>query len=153
MRQLSETKRARLARYTRERLLSVDSVLRDTLSRETRVSVRSFIGQYLPALDFYCDAREALERGELSLLKAHLLAQRSETILPQRVKEALGELREPDSTETKMLAVEKADEVLETDPLDASHLFFEELRMIPRALREIGPEEATDEDPSGLCPL
>jgi phosphoenolpyruvate carboxylase len=58
----------------------------------------------------------------------------------------LGEAREPDLTETEVLAVGKADELLEADPLDASHLFFEELRMISRALRETGPEEVTDED-------
>ena len=46
----------------------------------------------------------------------------------------------------------KADELLEADPLDASHLFFEELRMIGRALREIGPEEVTDEDLSEIMP-
>lgn len=45
-----------------------------------------------------------------------------------------------------MLAVEKADELLEVDPIDASHLFFEELRLISRPLREIRPEEVTDAD-------
>ena len=51
-----------------------------------------------------------------------------------------------------MLAVGKADELLEADPLDASHLFFEEPRMISRALREIGPAEVTDEDLSEIMP-
>ena len=51
-----------------------------------------------------------------------------------------------------MAAVGKADELLEADPLDASHLFFEELRMISRVLREIGPEEVTDEDFVGIMP-
>jgi phosphoenolpyruvate carboxylase len=73
-------------------------------------------------------------------------------MLRQRVKEALGEMREPDQTETEVLAVGKADELLEADPLDASHLFFEELRMISRALREIGPEEVTDDDLSEIMP-
>ena len=86
------------------------------------------------------------------LLKAHLLAQGSGTLLRARVKEALGEMREPDPTETEVLAVGKADELLEVDPLDASHLFFEELRMISRALREIGPEEVTDEDLAEIMP-
>ena len=40
----------------------------------------------------------------------------------------------------------------EADPLDASHLFFEELRMISRALREVGPEEVTDEDLAEIMP-
>jgi phosphoenolpyruvate carboxylase len=51
------------------------------------------------------------------------------------------------------MAVGKVDELLEADPLDASHLFFEELRMISRALREIGPEEVTDEDLTEIMPV
>lgn len=180
MRQPSETGRGRPARHAREQLLKVDSMLRDILSRETRISVRSFVGQYLPILDFPRDVREALVRSDVNLfeahqlarltakglggtdgeartlrrrlLEAHLLAQGSGTLLRQRVKEALGELREPDPTETEVLAVGKADELLEADPLDASHLFFEELRMISRALREIGPEEVTNEDISEIMP-
>ena len=46
----------------------------------------------------------------------------------------------------------KADELLDAYPLDASHLFFEELRMISRALREIGPKEVTDEDLAEIMP-
>jgi hypothetical protein len=180
MRQPSESNRGRPARYGREQLLRVDSVLRDILARETSISARSFIGQYLPILDFPIDLREALERGDINLfeahqlarlsskklggtdgearslrkrlLEAHLLAQGSGTLLRARVKEVLGELREPDATETEVMAVEKADELLETDPLDASHLFFEELRMISRALREIGPAEVTDDDLEEIMP-
>jgi len=180
MREPSENRRGRPPRYTREQLLRVDSKLRELLGRETRLSVRSFVGQYLPVLDFPKDVREALERGDVNLfeahqlarlnarklggtdgearslrrrlLEAHLLAQGSGTLLRARVKEALGEMREPDPTETEVLAVGKADELLEADPLDASHLFFEELRMISRALREIGPGEVTDEDLSEIMP-
>lgn len=180
MRQPSETKRGRPARYGREELLLIDSALRDILARETRISVRSFVGHYLPILDLQRDVREALERGDVNLFEAHqlarptskklggtdaearslrrqlleayLLAQGSGTLLRQRVKEALGELREPDPTETEVMAVSKADELLEADPLDASHLFFEELRMISRALRDIGPEEVTDKDLADIMP-
>src|SRR5947209_84252 len=180
MRQPTETKRGRPSRFPREQLLSVDSTLRDILARDTSISVRSFVGQYLPILNFSKDIREALERGDINLfeahqlarltakrlgstdaqarslrkrlLEAHLVAQGSGTMLRQRVKEALGELCEPDPTETEVLAVGKADELLEADPLDASHLFFEELRMISRALREIGPAEVTDEDLSEIMP-
>jgi hypothetical protein len=180
IRQPSESNRGRPAHYTREQLLRVDSALRDILVRETSISVRSFIGQYLPILDFSRDVREALERGDVNLfeahqltrltakklggtdgearglrrklLEAHLLAQGSGTVLRQRVKEALGESRELDSTETELVAISKADELLDADPLDASHLFFEELRMISQALREIGPEEVTDEDLTEIMP-
>jgi hypothetical protein len=179
-RQTNETNRGRPPRYARELLLKVDSGLRDLLSRETRLSVRSFVGQYLPILDFPRDVQEALERGDVNifeahqmarltarrlgstdvearalrkkLLEAHLQAQGSGTMLRQRVREALGEWREPDPTETEVLAVGKADELLSTDPLDASHLFFEELRMLSRALREIAPAEVTDEDLSEIMP-
>jgi len=176
----AKSNRGRPPKFPREHLLQVDSCLRDLLSRETSISVRSFIGQYLPVLDFPRDVREALERGDINLfeahqfarltgkklgrtdyearglrkklLEAHLLAQGSGTLLRRRVKEALGESREPDPTETEVMAVGKADELLEADPLDASHLFFEELRMISRALREIGPEEVTDEDLLDIMP-
>lgn len=178
MRQPTETKRGRPARYAREQLLRVDSTLREILARETHISVRSFVGQYLPILDFPKDVREALAMGDINLfeahqlarlttkklggndgearslrkklLEAHLLAHGSGTLLRQRVREVLGELREPDATETEVVAVGKADELLEADPLDASHLFFEELRMISRALRQIGPGEVTDEDLSEI---
>ena len=179
-RQPATTNRGRPARYNRETLLSVDSVLRDILSRETSISVRSFVGQYLPILDFPEDVREALERQDINLfeahqlarvsskklsstdaqaralrkklLEAHLLTQGSGTQLRMRVKEVLGEVCEHDATETEVLAVGKADELLEADPLDASHLFFEELRMISRALRTIEPGEVTDEDLAEIMP-
>jgi hypothetical protein len=180
MRQPTETGRGRPSRHPREQLLRVNSALRDLLARETVISVRSFVGQYLPILDFPKDVREARERGDVNLfeshqlarltarrlgsteaqarslrkrlLEAHLLAQGSGTLLRERVKEALGEMRGPDPTETEVIAMGKADELLEADPLDASHLFFEELRMISRALREIGPEEVTEEDLAEIMP-
>lgn len=163
-------------------MVSAAAHLRDILGRETsgRVSLNSFTGQYLLVLDFPLDVREQLDRGEINLFEAHqlarltakrlgctdgearsarrrllethLLKQEPSSRLRERVKEALGELREPDPAETEAVAVTKADELLETDPLDASHLFFEELRMISRALRGIGPEEVTDDDLSEIMP-
>lgn len=176
----SDTKRGRPGRYKREDLLRVDSRLRDLLGRETSVGVRSFVGQYLPILGFPADVREALERGEINLFEAHQLArliarrlgstegearshrrrlleshltkQEPGSRLRLRVMEVLGELREPDPVQTEMMAVGKADELLEADPLDASHLFFEELRMIGRALREVLPDEVTDDDLVEIMP-
>jgi len=37
-------------------------------------------------------------------------------------------------------------------PLDSTHLFFEELRRISRALREIKPEDLTEEDVDSVMP-
>ena len=180
LRQPTDTKRGRPARFPREDLLRADSTLRVLLARETSIGVRSFVGQYLPILDFPRDVREPLERGDINLfeahqlarltakrlnctdaearthrqrlLEAHLLRQEPGPRLRERVKEALGELWEPDPIQTEMVAVEKADELLEADPLDSSHLFFEELRRIGRALREMKPEELTDEDVNDLMP-
>jgi hypothetical protein len=159
----------------------VDSQLRAILARETSISVRSFVGQYLPILDFPRDVQEALERGEVNLFEAHqlarptsarllctdgdarsqrrrlleghLLSQGSGAMLRERVKELLGESVEPSATQTETLAVEKADELLETDPLDSTHLFYEELRRIGRALREVEPEDLTEEDLDKLMPV
>jgi hypothetical protein len=180
LRRPNDTNRGRPARFPRERLLQIDSTLRTLLARETSIGVRSFVGQYLPILDFPRDVREPLECGDVNLfeahqlarltakrlsctegearthrrklLDAHLLRQEPSSRLRERVKEALGELRELDLVETEMVAVGKADELLEADPLDSSHLFFEELRRIGRALREMKPEELTDEDVDELMP-
>lgn len=178
----TDTKRGRPSRWRREDLVSAANALRAILGRETqeRVSLNSFIGQYLPLLNFPLDVREPLGRGEINLfeahqvarltakrlgcaegearsnrrrlLESHLLKQESSSQLRARVREALGELHEPNPAETEAMAVFKADELLEADPLDASHLFFEELRMLSRALREIGPEEVTDDDLSEIMP-
>jgi uncharacterized membrane protein YgaE (UPF0421/DUF939 family) len=87
------------------------------------------------------------------LLDAHLRVQGSGTGLRERVKEALGELSEPSSVETEMAAIEKADELLESDPLDSTHLFFEELRRIGRGIREVEAGDLTEEDLDSLMPL
>jgi hypothetical protein len=177
----TDTKRGRPSKYPRESLLKVEAHLHVLLSRETAISVRSFVGQYLPILEFPRDVREPLERGEINLfeahqlarltarrlgltesearshrrklLEAHLRAQGSGARLRERVKEALGEMSEPSSVETEMVAVEKADELLEADPLDSTHLFFDELRRIGRALREIEPEDVTEEDMDAVMPV
>ncbi len=176
----TDARRGRPARFAREDLLRVDSRLRDLLSRETSIGVRSFVGQYLPILDFPRDVLDALERGDVNLfeahqlarlnarrlgtteqearsrrrklLESHLLKQEPSSRLRLRVMEALGELREPDPVAAEVAAVGKADELLEADPVDASHLFFEELRMIGRALREVRPEELTDDDLAEIMP-
>lgn len=172
--------RGRLPRYSREQLLRVDGCLRELLGRETRLSVRSFVGQYVPILEFPEEVREALGRGEINLFEAHQVARLrakrlgcaerearalrrrvleahvsgrgSGTQLRARVKEVLGERSEPDATQTEVAAVLKADEMLEADPLDAGHLFFEELRMVGRALREVGAGEVTEEEMAELMP-
>lgn len=170
----TDSKRGRPGKFPREHLLRVDSQLRSILARETSISVRSFVGQYLPIFDFPRDVRQALERSEVNLfeahqlarltavrlgstdaeararrrklLEAHLLTQESGAGLRERVKEMLGESGEPSASRTESLAVEKADELLMINPLDSTHLFYEELRRIGRAIREVVPEDLTTED-------
>lgn len=177
----TDTRRGRPSKFPREELLKVEAHLRMILERETSISIRSFVGQYLPILVFPKDIQEPLERGEVNLfeahqlnrltakrlglsesearshrrklLEAHLRAQGSGAGLRERVKDALGELSEPSIIETERVAVEKADELLESDPLDSSHLFFEELRRIGRALRKIGPEDLTETDMDAVMPV
>lgn len=179
----TDTQRGRPSRWTREQLTEAASQLRCLLERETsgRVSLNSFIGQYLPILQFPSDVTEALESGQINLheasqlarllperlgcspreararrheiLQAHLAVQGSQTRLRARVKELLGEIIEPSASLTEVVAVEKADELLEIDPLDSTHLFYEELRRIGRAMREVQPEELTDKVLDDLMPV
>lgn len=177
----TDSKRGRPGRFPREILLQVDSQLRSILARETSISVRSFIGQYLPILDLPRDVREALERAEVNLfeahqlarltaqrlgstdaqararrqklLEAHMLAQESGARLRERVKEMLGESVDTSASLTEFVAVEKADELLEINPLDSTHLFYEELRRIGRSIREIAPEDLTPDDLDKLMPV
>jgi hypothetical protein len=177
----TDSKRGRPSSFPRVTLLRVDSQLRSILARETSISVRSFIGQYLPILEFPHDVRDALERGKVNLfeahqlarltpkrlgsteneastqrrklLEAHLMALESGARLRARIKEMLGEVEEPSPTKTEALAVVKADELLEVDPADSTHLFYEELRRIGRTIRGVEAEGLTEDDFNSLMPL
>jgi hypothetical protein len=172
----TDTRRGRPSRFRREDLISAAGHLRAVLQRETsgRVSLNSFVGQYLQILDFPPDVQEALADGRLNLqeaaqlarlnkerlccssaearrtraeiLRAHLTVQGSQTRLRERVKETLGESSSARvSSEGVAEVVMKADELLEVDPGDTRHLFFEEMKRIFFAMREIEAEDL-DED-------
>lgn len=170
----TDTKRGRPSRWPREKLTEAASLLRALLERETmgRVSVNSFIGQYLPLLQFPTDVTDALVKGEVNLheatqlarltserldctparaksvrgevLRAHLLSHGSQNSLRARVKEILGEVVSV-STEQMVGVVQKVDELLEIDPSDKRHLFYEEMKRLFYAMREIQPEDVDDE--------
>lgn len=170
----TDTKRGRPSRWPREKLTEAASLLRALLERETlgRVSVNSFIGQYLPLLQFPTDVTDALVKGEINLheaaqlarltperldctparaksvraevLRVHLLSQGSQNSLRARVKEILGEVVSV-STEQMANVVQKVDELLEIDPSDKRHLFYEEMKRLFYAMREIQPEDVDDE--------
>jgi len=172
----TDTKRGRPARWPREKLLEAAATLRGLLERETqgRVSLNSFIGQYLPLLEFPTDVAEALSSGQVNLLEAsqlarltpermscsaqaartrrvellkhHLAVQGSQTRLRARVKELLGETdAQAVSSENMSQIVGHVDELLEIDPQDARHLFWEEMKRIFYAMREVRLEDLDEE--------
>jgi hypothetical protein len=172
----TDTLRGRPSRWPREKLTEAASTLRGLLERETsgRVSVSSFIGQYLPLLQFPTDVTDALSAGHINLqeaaqlarltaerlgcssqaarsrraelLQQHLAVQGSQTRLRARVKELLGETQELDiSSESMARVVAQVDEMLEIDPHDTRHMFWEEMKRIFFAMREIKPEDLDDE--------
>jgi hypothetical protein len=172
----TDTKRGRPSRWPRERLVEAASTLRGILQRETagRINLNSFIGQYLPILEFPSDVVDALSAGQVNLqeaaqlarltpermkcsaqavraqrmrlLKQHLAVQGSQTRLRACIKELLGEVIEPEiSSESMAEVLDKTDELLEIDPSDSRHMFWEEMKRLFYAMREIRSEDL-DED-------
>lgn len=149
--------------------------LRSLLERETagRVSLNSFIGQYLPIIDFPSDVTDALVSGQINLqeaaqlarltperlacstraareqraelLRSHLTVQGSQTRLRSRVKELLGESKQPEVSEGLATVIVKVDELLEVDASDARHMFWEEMKRLFFAMREVEPEDLDEE--------
>lgn len=172
----SDTKRGRPSQWKRDDLVGAAAHLRAILGRETqtRVSLNSFLGQYLLILDFPSDVRDALSDGRVNLqeaaqlarltsgrlacteaealrtrrevLQSHVAVQGSQTRLRTRVKELLGEVMpSPVSSEGMAAAVAKADELLEVDPGDSRHMFWEEMKGLFYAMKEIEPEDLDEE--------
>jgi hypothetical protein len=172
----TDTRRGRPGRWSRENLITAASVLRSILERETRgrVSLSSFISQYLQVLDFPSDVNDALVSGDLNLqeaaslarltaerlgcsaraarvrrheiLQSHLAVQGSQTRLRAQVRELLGETSELEiGSKSIRTVIEKVDEMLEIDPADSRHLFWEEMKRLLFAMREIEPDDLDEE--------
>jgi hypothetical protein len=171
----TDTTRGRPSRWPREKLVEAAGHLRAILQRETRgrVSVNSFIGQYLPLLQFPSDVTDALVSGRLNLQEAsqlarltprrlgcspraardrraelllsHLAVQGSQTRLRARVRELLGESSGPDISAGLGSVVSVVDELLDVDPSDSRHMFWEEMKRLFFAMREIEPEDLDEE--------
>ncbi|MDT4956134.1 MAG: hypothetical protein QOJ02_4272 [Acidobacteriota bacterium] len=139
-----------------------------------RVSLNSFIGLYLRTLNFPKDVTKALVEGDINLfeasqlarlteerlnisapearecrreiLRAHVLAQGSQGSLQSRINEQLGARKTQAMAANSLRSVgtELVDELLELDPYDTRHLFWEELRRIASALREVTPDDVDD---------
>jgi len=85
------TRRCWPLRWRREVLLRAAGKLRFVLRRETsaRVSLSSFVGQYLPLLNFPADVVEALSAGRVNLFEAAQLARLTPERLDARHQNAL----------------------------------------------------------------
>lgn len=169
----TETRRGRPAHFDRELLEETGRQLKAILERETkdRISLQTFVGHYLPILDWPENVVNALVRSDLSRLEAaeaarltadrldvkerearrirdeiianHIRTRSSQTVLRERVREALGELTVVTS-EKMTEAVERVDDLLRIDPSDRRHLFYEQMKDFFFALRDIQPEEIDD---------
>lgn len=169
-----ESKTGRPAQWPRETLWEVARNLRAILGRETsgKISIASFVGLYLRILRFPSDLTKALDDGTINLQEAtllarlshqnlnvspvvaqalrrevlatHVKAQGSQNSLRQRVQEVLGET-DIISANTVAAAVARVDELLEVDPADKRHLFYEQIKDLFYAMREVQPEDIDEQ--------
>ncbi len=168
----TDTKRGRPGKWKREDLLRVGTRLGDILERETssHISVASFVDHYLRLLEFPADVTEVLASGEINLFEAeqlaritaerikgapskarrtrvdllstHLQTKASGTQLRLRVEELL---KPPDAaTRANELTVKDFEDLEDFDPYDPTHLFWEQLKQLGFAFREIRREDVLD---------
>lgn len=166
----TDTRRGRPAHWPRPDLLRVGTQLTALLERETasHLSLSSFIDHYLRLLDFPADVLRALATAEINLFEAeqlarltpermastpaqakrlrqdllatHVQARLSGERLRQRVAELL---RVPAAA----AAVQGEEEGLEDfDPYDPTHLFWDQIKQLGFALRDIGREDVMEEE-------
>lgn len=175
----TDTKRGRPGRWKREDLLRVAALLSDILDREasSQISFASFVDHYLRLLDFPADVVGALENGEINLFEAeqlarvtsrrlgiptgqanqarkellssHLQTKASGSRLRQRVNELL-RASAAESSEAGGESTSAPEDLEDFDPYDSTHLFWEQLKQLGFAFREIRREDVTDEEIEGL---
>lgn len=171
----TDTKRGRPGKWKREDLLRVAARLGDILDRETssHISIASFVDHYLRLPNFPADVIEALESEVINLFEAEQLARvtaarlgvaptqakrtRSELLsshlqtrasgerLRQRVNELLRALPAEAGEASGEMNIELED-LEDFDPYDSTHLFWEQLKQLGFAFREIRREDVTDDE-------
>lgn len=169
----TDTKRGRPGRWKREELLSVGSRLNSILERETssHISLSSFVDHYLRLLDFPSDVVDALSFGDINLFEAEQLARitperlnvspaqarrvRSEMISThlqarlsgERLRQRVAELLRASQNEAGEVAENSQEFDLEDfDPYDPTHLFWDQIKQLGFALRDIRREDVLDEE-------
>lgn len=138
-----------------------------------RISLNSFTSLYLRIFTFPADVQKALIAGDINLFEAvqlarltaerlavspseaqrrrsellqnHLMVHGSQSCLRMRVNEQLGEQIVSFTTgEGSERHLEIIEDLIELDPYDAKHMFWDELRRISFALRQVMPEDIDD---------
>ena len=162
----TDTKRGRPGKWKREELLKVVARLGDILDRETssHISFASFVDHYLRFLDFPSDVIEVLENGDINLFEAeqfarvisrrlgfpagqakrtriellssHIQTKDSGERLRQRINEVLRALSAEAGEHSGELDTGPED-LEDFDPYDSTHLFWEQLKQLGFAFREI----------------
>jgi hypothetical protein len=169
----TDTKRGRPSHWQREELLLVGSRLSSILERETssHIGLSSFIDHYLRLLDFPSDVQAALSTGDINLFEASQLARltperlgaspsqakrtRSELLSThlqaklsgERLRQRVAEILRVSSAEAGDSAENHLGLDLEDfDPYDPTHLFWDQIKQLGFALRDIRREDVADEE-------
>lgn len=171
----TDTKRGRPSKWKREDLLRVATHISDILDRETssHISFASFVDHYLRLPDFPSDVIEVLENGDINLFEAEQLARvtakrlgvttgqakrtRAEILSShlqtrasgERLRQRVNELLRTSTAELEETSSDLAAEMeaLEDfDPYDSTHLFWEQLKQLGFAFREIRREDVSGEE-------
>jgi hypothetical protein len=169
----TDTKRGRPSQWNREDLLRVSARLSEILERETssHLSLASFVDHYVRLLDFPADVLAALTGGEINLFEAAQLARitaerlgatssqakrtRAELLSTHlqtkesgpRLRQRVNELLRASTNEARSGVATEAELNLEDfDPYDPTHLFWDQIKQLGFALRDIRREDVLDEE-------
>lgn len=169
----TDTKRGRPGHWNREDLLKVSTSLNNILERETssHLSLASFVDHYLRLLDFPADVLAALSNGEINLFEAAQLARITPLRLSSsssrarriradllsthlqtkesgpRLRARVNELLHASANEAGAAEVVDYGQDLEDfDPYDPTHLFWDQIKQLGFALRDIRREDVSDEE-------
>jgi hypothetical protein len=169
----TDTKCGCPSQWRREDLLRASALLSEILERETssHISIASFVDHYLRLLNFPADVLIALSGGEINLFEAaqlarvtterlgstssqakrtradllttHLQTKESGPRLRQRVNELLrASIIEAPAGE----AIEAELNLEDFDPYDPTHLFWDQIKQLGFALRDIRREDVEDKE-------
>ena len=169
----TDTKRGRPSPWKREDLFKVANRLGDILARETssHLSLASFVDHYLRLLEFPADLVETLESGQINLFEAAQLARitplrlsitpaqarrkRSDLLSTHlqtnesgpRLRLRVNELLSASSHEHVLAeSVDPELDLEDFDPYDPAHLFWDQIKQLGFALRDIRREDVEDQE-------